>query len=61
MAEKFKNLVDMFEQSVKKFGPNQLFGTITRTGTAQVTPRASKNRQFRSALGSFQLWTATTH
>lgn len=27
MAETFKNLVDMFEQSVKKYGPNQLFGT----------------------------------
>ncbi len=27
MAEKFKNLVDMFDSSVKKYGPQQLFGT----------------------------------
>jgi long-chain acyl-CoA synthetase len=27
MADPFKNLVDMFQKSVKKFGPQQLFGT----------------------------------
>ena len=27
MADQFKNLVDMFDKSVKKFGPQELFGT----------------------------------
>ena len=44
MAQKFKNLVDMFETSVKRFGPEPLFGT-KRSGSWEWTSFAEVGKK----------------
>ena len=54
MAEQFKNLVDMFEKSVKAFGPHELFGT-KRDGNWEWSTFAQigeKVEQLRAGLAS---------
>ncbi|NUP05801.1 MAG: long-chain fatty acid--CoA ligase [Polyangiaceae bacterium] len=50
MADKFKNLVDMFQQSVKKYGPQQLFGT-KRDGQWQWSTFAEIGKQVDDLRG----------